>query len=148
MTDKITAERRSWNMSRIRSKNTKPELIVRTALHKMGYRFRLNGKVSKKIYDKGILPGKPDIVLSKYKTIIFVHGCYWHRHEGCKKTTTPKSSIKGVKFWKDKFAGNVKRDKKNQKHLNELGWKVQVIWECEVKKDFEKVKKRIKRLLQ
>lgn len=80
--DRISKEHRSWNMSRIKGRDTKPELIVRSMLHKMGYRFRLNGKVSKKFNKKGVLPGKPDIVLAKYKTVIFVHGCFWHRHEG------------------------------------------------------------------
>ena len=138
MVDTISEERRSWNMSRIKGKDTKPELIVRSLLHKMGYRFRLHRKD---------LPGNPDIVLPKHKTIIFVHGCYWHRHEGCKKTTTPKSSIKGVKFWKDKFAGNVERDKKNHKQLKALGWKVHVIWECEANKS-SLLKDKIRLLFQ
>ena len=139
MVDTISEERRSWNMSRIKGKDTKPELVVRSLLHKMGYRFRIHRKD---------LPGKPDIVLPKYKAIIFVHGCYWHRHKDCKNATTPKSSIKGVKFWKDKFDGNVKRDKKHQKQLKEMGWKVQVIWECEVEKELEKVKGKIRKFLQ
>ena len=91
MTDHLLKEKRSWNMSRIRSKNTSPEKTVRSLLHSMGYRFRLHGRVNKRLYKKGILPGKPDIVLAKYKTVIFVHGCFWHRHERCKKCTTPKT---------------------------------------------------------
>ena len=121
MVDTISEERRSWNMSRIRGKDTKPELIVRSLLHKMGYRFRIHRKD---------LPGKPDIVLPKHKTIIFVHGCFWHRHKGCRYAYTPKSR---VKFWKDKFAGTVKRDNNHQKQLKEMGWSVHVVWECETK---------------
>jgi len=121
MADTISEERRSWNMSRIKGKDTKPELIVRSLLHKMGYRFRIHRKD---------LPGKPDIVLPKYKTVILVHGCFWHRHKDCKYAYTPKSRIE---FWQDKFHGNVERDKKHQKQLKALGLKVHVIWECETK---------------
>ena len=119
MTDTISPARRSWNMSRIRSKNTKPEMIVRSALHKMGYRFRLHRKD---------LPGTPDIVLPKYKTVIFVHGCFWHRHRGCKNCSTPKSR---TSFWSRKFQDNVERDKTYAEKLTGLGWQVIVIWECE-----------------
>lgn len=119
--DKITPEHRSWNMSRIQSKNTKPEKIVRSLLHRMGYRFRLNVKD---------LPGKPDIVLPKYKTVIFVHGCFWHRHHKCKYAYTPKSRIA---FWEKKFADNVARFKIVKKELKHLHWNVLVIWECEIK---------------
>lgn len=106
-------------MSRIRSKDTKPELKVRSVLHKLGYRFRLHKKD---------LPGRPDIVLPKYKTVIFVHGCFWHRHEGCRFAYNPKSRMD---FWRKKFEENQRRDKKNSAQLKELGWKVAVIWECE-----------------
>lgn len=123
MTDTITPERRSWNMSRIRSKNTKPEVIVRSLLHKMGYRFRLHRKD---------LPGTPDIVLPKYKTAILVHGCFWHRHQGCKNCYSPKSR---TSFWEKKFNDNTVRDKKNIDALKLLGWRVLLIWECEVKHD-------------
>lgn len=119
MVDNISEERRSWNMSRIKGKNTKPEIIVRSLLHKAGYRFRIHRKD---------LPGKPDIVLPKYKTIIFVHGCYWHRHQGCRYTYNPKSRIE---FWNVKFAGTVERDIKHRRQLIDMGWKVEVIWECE-----------------
>ncbi len=105
-------------------------MIVRSWLHTHGYRFRLHGKVSKRLHKKGILPGKPDIVLAKYKTVIFVHGCFWHRHKGCKETTTPKTR---TEWWLDKFSKTVQRDNKNQIELRELGWKVLVIWECETK---------------
>ena len=131
MTDSISKEHRSWNMSRIRSKDTKPELLLRSMLFAEGYRFRLNGKVSKRIYKKGILPGKPDIVLAKYSTVIFVHGCFWHRHEGCQYAYNPKSR---VDFWQKKFSRNMTRDQEVQNALLDLGWKVYVIWECETKK--------------
>jgi len=123
MADRISEEHRSWNMSRIKGSNTKPERIVRSILHQMGYRFRLNKKD---------LPGKPDIVLSKYKTVIFVHGCFWHRHEGCKYAYTPKSR---VDFWEKKFAENIKRDKRIKSVLQEMGWKVLIIWECQTKNE-------------
>jgi len=119
--DIISKEKRSWNMSRIRNKNTKPEMIVRSLLHRMGYRFIL--------HKKG-LPGKPDIVLPKHETIIFVHGCFWHRHQSCKYAYNPKSRIE---FWRNKFIENKNRDKKVQNDLIELGWNVYVIWECETK---------------
>jgi len=119
--DIISKEKRSWNMSRIRNKNTKPEMIVRSLLHRMGYRFIL--------HKKG-LPGKPDIVLPKHETIIFVHGCFWHRHQSCKYAYNPKSRIE---FWRNKFIENKNRDKKVQNDLIELGWNVNVIWECETK---------------
>ena len=133
--DTISEEKRSWNMSRIRGKDTKPEIIVRSMLHKMGYRFRLHRKD---------LPGTPDIVLPKYKTVIFVHGCFWHRHKGCKYAYTPKSRIK---FWKDKFAETVKRDKQHLKQLKENGWEVFIVWECETK-DMDKLKKIINKISQ
>jgi DNA mismatch endonuclease (patch repair protein) len=133
--DIISEERRSWNMSRIKGKDTKPELVVRSILHKMGYRFRLHRKD---------LPGTPDIVLPKYKTVIFLHGCFWHRHKGCKYAYTPKSR---VKFWKDKFAETVKRDKQHLKQLKENGWEVFIVWECETK-DMDKLKKIINKITQ
>lgn len=121
MADHISKQKRSWNMSRITSKDTKPEIVVRFLLHSLGYRFRLHRKD---------LPGKPDIVLPKYKTVIFVHGCFWHRHEGCKKATTPKSNME---YWLNKFARNISNDIRHKRELQELGWSVIVIWECETK---------------
>jgi DNA mismatch endonuclease (patch repair protein) len=118
--DKLTPERRSWNMSRIRGKNTKPELVVRSLLHRMGYRFRLNSD----------LPGKPDIVLSKYKTAVFVHGCFWHRHDGCPQCYEPKSR---QEFWRKKFDTNLQRDKKVQQYIQDAGWNQLIVWECELK---------------
>ena len=121
MTDRITPERRSWNMSRIRGKDTRPELAVRSALHRMGYRFRLHRKD---------LPGKPDIVLPRYKTAVFVHGCFWHRHPRCRLAYVPKTR---TDFWTEKFSENVRRDRKNKSALKKLDWRVIVIWECETK---------------
>ena len=107
-------------MSRIRSRDTKPEMVVRRLLHSLGHRYRLHRKG---------LPGKPDIVLPKYRTVIFVHGCFWHRHPGCKYAYTPKSRLE---FWNKKFDENVRRDRENKKALRKLGWKVIVVWECEI----------------
>jgi len=118
-------------MSRIKSSNTKPELVVRSLLHRKGYRFRLHRKD---------LPGKPDIVLPKYKTVIFVHGCYWHRHKGCKYAYNPKSRIG---FWQNKFSQNVERDKENYETLKSLGWNVIVLWECELK-NIDEVENKLK----
>ena len=125
MTDRISPEHRSWNMSRIKGKDTKIEVMVRQYLFHYGFRFRKNDKR---------YPGKPDVILPKYKTAIFVHGCFWHRHEGCKLTTTPKTR---AEFWNEKFAKNVANDKKHYEQLKELGWNVIVIWECELENDFE-----------
>ncbi|MFA7368261.1 MAG: very short patch repair endonuclease [Kiritimatiellales bacterium] len=120
--DHLTPEQRSWNMSRIKGKDTKPEVLVRSMLHRAGYRFRKNVST---------LPGKPDIVLPKYKTVIFVHGCFWHRHKGCKDATTPKSN---KAFWKKKFERNTVNDKKHARELRKLGWKVVTVWSCQLKK--------------
>jgi len=109
-------------MSRIRGKDTKPEVRVRSALHRMGYRFRLHSRN---------LPGKPDIVLPKHATVVFVHGCFWHRHPGCRFAYTPKSRIE---FWQAKFDRNVERHREVEEQLEELGWSVVVIWECETTK--------------
>jgi len=110
-------------MSRIRGANTKPEIRVRSLLHHMGYRFRLHRKD---------LPGKPDIVLPKYETVIFVHGCFWHRHPDCQFAYTPKSR---VEFWTKKFARNVERHDEVEAELTALGWNVVVVWECETKNE-------------
>lgn len=128
MIDRLSKEQRSWNMSRVKSADTKPKIFVRKLLHSMGFRFRLNGRVSKKHNQKGILPGKPDIVLAGYKTIVFVHGCFWHRHEGCKGATIPKTR---TDWWLEKLNKNVERDNKIKKELENNGWKVIVVWECE-----------------
>ncbi|WP_299894311.1 DNA mismatch endonuclease Vsr [uncultured Ruegeria sp.] len=120
MADIVTPEVRSRMMSRIRGRNTRPEMALRKALHRKGLRFRLNAKE---------LPGSPDIVLPRWKTVLFVHGCYWHRHHGCRKTTTPASN---VEFWAEKFRLNVERDARNIRDLREAGWRVGVVWECAV----------------
>lgn len=122
MADRLTPEKRSWNMSRIRSKDTAPERLVRSSLHRMGYRFSLRRRD---------LPGRPDIVLSKYRIAIFVHGCFWHRHAGCKYAYMPKSR---VGFWRRKFADNTRRDEEVAREYRRLGWRRFVIWECEAQK--------------
>lgn len=132
--DTLTKEKRSWNMSKIKGKDTKPELIVRSLLHRNGYRFRLH---------RDDLPGSPDIVLPKYSVVIFVHGCFWHRHKGCKFSYTPKSRRK---FWKSKFDQNMKRDVLNMKMLKKTGWTVYVIWECETN-NTNKLSRKIESLL-
>ena len=119
--DSLTPERRSWNMSRIRSSNTVPERLVRSLLHRIGYRFRLHRKD---------LPGRPDIVLPRYNAVVFVHGCYWHRHTGCRLAYTPKSNRE---FWQAKFTENVSRDARRYNELTSLGWHVITVWECETK---------------
>ena len=124
---------RSYNMSRIKGKDTKPELLVRRFLHQKGFRFTLHGK-----FRGNKLPGKPDLVLPKYKTVIFIHGCFWHAHRGCKYFKIPETR---TEFWKEKLTGNANRDQLNQKALRELGWKVMVIWTCEIKKKDEFISK-------
>jgi len=126
---------RSENMRAIKSKNTKPEIIVRRTLHKMGYRFRLH---------KNELPGTPDIVLKKYRTAIFVNGCFWHRHQGCSRCSFPNTN---TEYWGKKFRTNIERDKKNYNELREMGWNVFIIWECQVK-DIEELKKNIRAALK
>ena len=121
VTDSVTREQRSHNMSRIRASNTLPELIVRSALHRLGYRFRLHCAT---------LPGKPDIVLSKHRTVIFVNGCFWHQHPGCHRATMPKSR---QCYWRPKLEGNVRRLQLVARELSQAGWNVVVVWECETK---------------
>lgn len=123
-------------MSRIRGANTKPELAVRSMLHRMGYRFRIANKT---------LPGRPDIVLPKYRAVIFVHGCFWHRHTGCKYAYMPKSRLD---FWDTKFEGNVMRDKNNLSLLRKAGWLPIVVWECEIKRHADAVLRRVSGILQ
>jgi DNA mismatch endonuclease (patch repair protein) len=115
--------KRSEVMSRIRSRDTKPEFLVRSLLHRAGLRYSLKRKE---------LPGRPDIVLPKYKIAVFVHGCFWHRHKGCPVATNPKTR---KAFWQEKFKGNVTRDRRTRKLLEKLGWKVLVVWECDVMRD-------------
>ena len=120
MTDVFSEAKRSYVMSRVSSKDTKPEKIVRSYLHRAGLRFRLHGPG---------LPGKPDLVLAKHRTVVFVHGCFWHRHKGCKRATTPKTR---KEFWMEKFEKNKARDRRNSRQLKENGWHVTVIWACEL----------------
>jgi DNA mismatch endonuclease (patch repair protein) len=121
MVDTISARRRSENMRRIRSKGTKPEMGVRRLVHMLGYRFRLHSTK---------LPGKPDLVFSSLRKTIEVRGCFWHQHKGCIDSHIPKSQ---VDYWRPKLRRNVRRDERNLKELRALGWRVLVIWECEVK---------------
>jgi DNA mismatch endonuclease (patch repair protein) len=130
MTDRISKERRSWNMSKIRSTNTQPEIVVRSLLHRLGYRFRLHARA---------LPGRPDIVLPKWKTVIQVHGCFWHRHSHCKFAYVPKTRLD---FWTRKFEENVERDLRTVRRLQHLGWRVITVWECQVR-DLQRLKKRL-----
>ena len=118
--------KRSEVMSKIRSQDTNPELTLRKALFARGFRYRVNDKN---------LPGKPDIVLPKYKTAIFLHGCFWHRHEGCKYAYTPKTN---TKFWVDKITSNIERDKINMQKLTALGWNVLTVWECEIRHEYKR----------
>ena len=120
MADVFDRTKRSSVMSAIRGRNTKPELIVRRYLHALGYRFRLHGAK---------LPGCPDIVLMRLKSVVFVHGCFWHRHRGYRFAVMPRSN---VKFWTEKLEGNVRRDARNSSRLRRLGWHVLVIWECQL----------------
>lgn len=122
MVDTHTKDQRRKNMQAIRSENTSPELKLRSMLHREGLRFKLHEKS---------LPGRPDIVLPKYKTVIEVRGCFWHRHDGCKKATLPKSNIE---YWQSKFSNTVARDKLNESQLLKLGWDVITVWECELSK--------------
>ena len=121
--DRLTKEQRSDTMRRIRAKNTSPEMIVRADLFKHGFRYRIADKR---------YPGHPDIVLPKYKTVVFVHGCFWHQHPNCRKATIPKSN---QAFWIPKLQRNVERDREQTRKLEELGWRVLVVWECELDKN-------------
>ena len=120
MTDILTKEKRSWNMSQIKGKDTKPEIVLRSVIHRSGMRFRLHDNK---------LPGKPDIVLPRYKTAIFVNGCFWHHHEGCKYAYMPKSR---VEFRESKFSRTIQRDIEKKRELMDLGWHVFTAWECEI----------------
>lgn len=122
MSDVHSVITRSYNMSQIKRTNTKPEVVVRKYLFSKGFRYRINDKR---------YPGRPDIVLSKYKTVIFINGCFWHVHEGCKYFVWPKSN---EDFWKMKLLSNKENDRKNIEKLRALGWKVIIIWECELRK--------------
>jgi DNA mismatch endonuclease (patch repair protein) len=122
MADKLSVTRRSWNMSRIKSRDTNPELAVRRSLHRLGYRYRLH---------RNDLPGKPDLVLPKHRIVIFVHGCFWHQHSGCIDCSKPKTN---AKYWGPKLSANLQRDRKNRRLLRRLGWTPIVIWECQTQR--------------
>ncbi len=133
MADVHTKETRSYNMSRIKGKNTKPEMLVRKFLHANGYRYKLHDKT---------LSSKPDIVLPKYKTVIFVHGCFWHGHKNCKYYVVPKTR---TDWWLNKINGNITNDTKAASALKKEGWKIITIWECKLKP--AKVEKTLSNLL-
>lgn len=120
MTDNVSKEKRSEIMASVKSKNTKPELFVRRLLFNKGFRFRLHSRS---------LPGCPDMVFPKYKTVLFVNGCFWHGHESCKRSKLPGQNNQ---FWAEKQSRNQKRDRENNKILKELGWKVIIVWECQI----------------
>ena len=132
--DRLTAERRSWNMSRIKSRDTGPERRVRSVLHRLGFRFSLR---------RQDLPGRPDIVLVRRETAMFVHGCFWHRHKNCRNSVLPKTRRD---FWLAKLNGNVERDKRNVIALKEQGWKVLTVWECEVEDELKLSRKLLTEL--
>lgn len=134
--DPLTVRERSERMRRIRSKDTKPEMRVRRLVHGLGYRYRLHASD---------LPGRPDLVFRPRRKVIFVHGCFWHRHEGCSRNRTPKSpELRG--FWRDKLDGNAQRDRLNQASLRKMGWAVLVIWECETR-DLDRLAERVTEFL-
>jgi DNA mismatch endonuclease (patch repair protein) len=132
--DVVTPEERSSNMSKIKGKDTKPEMIVRSTCHDLGLRYRLHRKD---------LPGTPDIVFPKHRLCLFVHGCFWHRHPGCKYAYTPKSRLD---FWLPKLAKNVERDTKAQQELEAAGWRVWIIWECQTK-NIDALRSEIKKMI-
>lgn len=137
MADKHTLEQRRYNMQQIKGKDTKPEISLRKLLFAEGFRYRINDRK---------LPGKPDIVLKKYNTVIFVNGCFWHGHQNCRYFVVPKTR---TDFWTDKIKGNKERDHRNISLLKEAGWNVITVWECELKKimiddTLNKVKEKIK----
>lgn len=135
--DTVDKATRSKIMSKVGQKATGPEMKLRKALFARGLRYRLNVKK---------LPGSPDIVLPKYKAAIFVHGCFWHRHEGCKYATMPKSR---VEFWTEKFQANIERDRRNVEKLLEMGWRVAIVWECGLKgKDVEKINRTVEDIVR
>lgn len=133
--DVLTREQRKNNMAAIRCRDTYPEIAVRSILHRLGFRFRLHTKV---------LIGRPDIVLVRHRIVVFVNGCFWHRHKNCRFASNPKTR---KAFWSQKFERNIARDKKVTTSLKKLGWKVVVVWECELKNP-EKVKRRLAGITQ
>ena len=133
--DHVSPEVRSWLMSRVGGKNTSPELRVRKVAHRLGLRYRLH---------RHDLPGKPDLVFPKFNTVVFVHGCFWHRHANCRKSSSPKSN---TQYWQEKFKQNQDRDRRVMRQLKQLGWNAAVIWECETKTK-EEISKRLSKILK
>ena len=134
MVDHLSPAERSRNMSRVKGRDTKPERLVRSLIHRMGFRFSLHRKE---------LPGRPDIVLTRHRKLIFVHGCFWHGHPGCSRATIPSTNIP---FWKKKISGNKTRDRTVRRRLGVLGWKVLVVWQCHTK-NTQKLTSRLERFL-
>jgi DNA mismatch endonuclease, patch repair protein len=134
MVDVFTKRKRSWIMGRVKGRDTKPEMLVRSLIHRMGFRFRVHRRD---------LPGNPDIVLPRHRKVIFVHGCFWHGHRGCPRSKRPTTNRP---FWNRKLDGNLARDKRFRAELSRLGWKVLVIWQCETKVS-DIVRKRLERFL-
>jgi DNA mismatch endonuclease, patch repair protein len=134
--DRLTAEQRSWNMSRIKGRDTLPEMRVRSVIHRLGFRFSLRRRD---------LPGRPDIVLTRHRIAIFVHGCFWHRHKNCRNSVLPKTRSE---FWLAKLDGNVERDRRNVIALTELRWKVLTVWECEVENEPKLSRKLLAKLMK
>ena len=135
MADIVDSKTRSWMMSRIRGKDTTPELILRKMLHRAGFRYRTHSSA---------LPGRPDLVFRKHRAVIFVHGCFWHRHSGCRFATTPSSN---VAFWRQKFSKTVERDAKVLKDLAREGWRVAVVWECALESNLPRVARMVDKWL-
>jgi DNA mismatch endonuclease (patch repair protein) len=135
MADKLSAKRRSWNMSRIKSRHTSPERAVRRTLFNLGYKYQLH---------RGDLPGKPDMVLPRHRIAIFVHGCFWHQHTGCIDCSNPKTN---AKYWRSKLLANVQRDRRYRRRLKRLGWTPIIIWECQTPK-VEQLRARLNRKLK
>ena len=134
--DSLTKEKRSWNMSRVKSKNTRPEIIFRKALFALGYRYKLHDKK---------LSGTPDLVFKKYRTVVFVHGCFWHRHKNCAGASIPKTN---VSFWREKFQSNVMHFARAKRQLNAAGWKVVTVWECWIEKRLSETVCRVSHLFK
>ena len=134
MTDPFSKEKRSWIMSRVRGRDTKPEILVRSFVHRMGFRFRIHRRD---------LPGNPDIVLPRHGKVIFVHGCFWHGHRGCPRSKRPTTN---EEFWNKKLDGNIKRDRRFRRAVSRMGWRVLVVWECETRKP-DKVLRKLERFL-
>jgi len=134
MADVFSQEKRSWIMSRVKGRDTKPEILVRSFIFRMGFRFRLHRRN---------LPGTPDIVLPRHRKVIFVHGCFWHGHKNCSRSKRPTTN---ENFWKDKLDGNIERDKRHKLELRQMGWKVLIVWECETKNP-DKLLRKLKRFL-